>query len=321
VTAEERGEAVETTFVVADPRFEELVPADAELRRLWTGGEWVEGPAVLPDGTVVWSDIPNERVLRMAPDGSVRVDAPSHFANGHTVDPECRLVRCEHGRRQISRVAEDGSTTTVVDRFEGGRLNSPNDVVVKSDGTIWFSDPPYGILSDREGHKAPSEQAGNFVFRFDPATEDLRVASGDFIEEPNGLAFSPDESLLYVSDTSAALRDEGGNHHIVAFDVTADGRLENPRVFAEIEEGLADGFRVDAAGNVFTSSAGGILVYTPEGELLGRIVVPEMVSNCAFGGPDGRRLYITASSSLYAIELSTRGAVVASASGASADGR
>jgi gluconolactonase len=296
---------IEGAVAAADPHFEALVAADAVLARLWTGGEWCEGPAVLADGTVVWSDIPNDRVLRRRPDGTIRVDSPSHFANGHTLDREGRLIRCEHGRRQISLVADDGTTTTVVDSHAGGRLNSPNDVVVKSDGTIWFSDPPYGILSDREGHKAPSEQAGNFVYRFDPASGEIAVAT-DFPEEPNGLAFSPDESILYVSDTSAALRESGGNHHIVAFDVGADGRtLSNPRVFAEIEPGLADGFRVDIKGNIFTSSETGIVVYSPVGELLGRIAIPEKTSNCVF---DGGRLYVTAGRSLYAIETLTSGA-------------
>jgi gluconolactonase len=292
-----------------DQRFDTLVASSARLERLWTGGEWCEGPVYVPDGDyVLWSDIPGNRVLRWSErDGSVVQDQPSHFANGHTLDLDGNVIRCEHGRRAVSRLAEQRSPVVIVDRFEGRRLNSPNDVIVKSDGTIWFTDPPYGILSDREGHKADSELDANYVFRFDPADQALTVVT-DEVEEPNGLAFSPDESILYVSDTSASMGRQDGNHHIVAFDVVGGRELAKPRIFAVIEPGLADGFRVDRAGNVFSSSADGIHVLAPEGELLGRIPVPEVVSNCAFGGVERTRLFITATSSLYAIELTTVGA-------------
>jgi gluconolactonase len=298
-------------FLACDPRFETLVPREAQLTRIMTGAAWAEGPVWLPaDGSVLWSDIPNNRVLRWAPDGSSGVFREHvDFQNGHTLDRDGSVLACEHGGRRIVRLAADGRATSVVERYQGRRLNSPNDLVVKSDGTIWFSDPPYGIVSDIEGHKADSELGDNYVFRWDPATETLAIAT-DAIEEPNGLAFSPDESILYVADTSAALRkDETGNHHIVAFNVV-DGRdLLDPRVFYVAEPGIADGFRVDEEGNVFTSAADGIHVVAPDGTLLGRIFVPEKTSNCVFGGPDGRRLFITAGTSLYAIDLATAGAV------------
>ena len=298
-------------LLALDPAFHDLVPAAARLERLMGGAAWAEGPVWLPeDGSVLWSDIPNDRVLRWSPDGdSGEAIRPSDFANGHALDLDGSVIACEHGRRRISRLLSDGTRETIVDAYRGRRLNSPNDVIVKSDGTIWFSDPPYGIVGDREGHRASSELEGNFVFRLDRTTGGLAVAT-DAIEEPNGLAFSPDESILYVSDTSAALRSDGsGNHHIVAFDVEDGRALAGPRIFYVASPGLADGFRVDRAGNVFTSATDGIHVVDPTGRLLGKILVPEKVSNCVFGGPDLRRLFITAASSLYAIDLATSGAV------------
>ncbi len=178
---------------------------------------------------------------------------------------------------------------------------------MKSDGTIWFTDPPYGILSNEEGFEAESELQDNYVFRFDPKTKALDIVS-DFIEEPNGLAFSPDETLLYVSDTSAALTDDGtGNHHIVAFDVVEDKTLFNPRVFAEISPGLSDGFRLDKQGWIYTSSEDSIQIFHTDGTLLGKIHVPEMIANCTFGGTNRDVLYIVASTSLYQIKLNTQG--------------
>jgi gluconolactonase len=197
---------------------------------------------------------------------------------------------------------------SVVGQYQGRRLNSPNDVIVRRDGSIWFTDPPYGIVSDREGHQAESELGDCYVFRFDPATGALRIVS-DFVEEPNGLAFSPDESVLYVSDTSAALRRDGsGHHHIVAFDVVGGQDLAHPRIFAVVEPGLADGLRVDVNGFVYTSSADSVQVYHPDGTRIGRIPVPEKVGNLCFGGEQGDELFICASSSLYRIVLGTRGA-------------
>jgi gluconolactonase len=290
-----------------DSRFEGLLLPDSRLRRLWTGAIWSEGPVYFEeDESVIWSDIPNNRLLRWSQSEGGRVwRAPANFENGHYRDQEGRLVSCEHGRRCISRTERDGSVTILVDHYNGMRLNSPNDLVVKSDGTIWFTDPPYGILSDREGYKAPSELGDNYVFRFDPADNSLEVVT-DRIEEPNGLAFSPDESLLYVADTSWAFN-PCGNHHIMVFEVRNERTLGSGSLFAEIEPGLADGFRVDASGNVFTSSGDSVQVYAPDGARLGKILVPEIVGNVTFGGRTKQTLFIAASSSLYAIDLNTRG--------------
>jgi gluconolactonase len=196
---------------------------------------------------------------------------------------------------------------TVVDRFGGARLNSPNDVVVASDGAIWFTDPPYGILDDSEGYKADSELEGCFVYRLDRATGELTIASRDLVH-PNGLAFSPDELTMYVSDTSIA-RPGGSNHHILAFDVVNGRRLSSPRVFLVMEPGVSDGMRVDVEGNVWTSAGDGIHVLDATGVELGRIILPQEASNCQFGGPDGRRLFITATSTLWSIPVGIRGAV------------
>jgi gluconolactonase len=296
------------TVEIEDPRLEKLLDPAATLQWLWTGGEWTEGPVYVPaEDCVYWSDIPNDRVMRWSEqDGATVALHPAGYSNGHTLDHEGRIVRCEHGGRRVSRVEHDGTLTTIADRYAGGRLNSPNDVIVKSDGTIWFTDPPYGIVSDREGHKADSEQAGCFVFRCDPSDGSLTVVS-DALQDPNGLAFSPDESILYVSDTSAD-RIEGGNHHLFAFDVVDGARLENLREFAVCDPGLFDGFRVDVDGNVWTSAAETVAIYAPDGVRLGRIMLPEVVSNCTFGGPNGTTLFMTVTSSLYALTVATTGA-------------
>ena len=290
---------------VLDDAVSAVVDPAAELAHLGTGCVWTEGPVYLPDRDMaLCSDIPNNRIMGWtATSGFSEYRCGVEFTNGHTLDLEGRLVSCSHGNRRIERTEHDGSIVTVVDSYQGRRLNSPNDLVVKSDGTIWFSDPPYGIASDFEGHKADREMRHCYVFRFDSADGSL-VTVTDVIEEPNGLAFSPDESLLYVSDTSAASCTDGsGNHHIMCFDVVGGRALDNPRLFAEVSPGLSDGFRVTTDGHVLTSAQDGIHIYSPAAELLGKILVPEKVSNCAFGGPDGRRLFITASSSLYAIDV------------------
>lgn len=299
---------------VLDPRLAPVAQGAGTLERLCTGAVWSEGPVWMhEDGSVLWSDIPNNRMLRWHETEGMSVwrDAVE-FTNGHAREADGSLLHCSHGQRAIVRTRFDAGLSNtrdevVVDRYQGKRLNSPNDVVVKSDGSIWFTDPPYGIVSDREGHQAESELGACYVFRFDPASGNLSLVS-DFVEEPNGLAFSPDESVLYVSDTSAALRSDGsGHHHIVTFDVIDGQRLERPRVFAVVEPGLADGFRIDKHGFVYTSSEDSVQIYHPDGTRIGRIPVPEKVGNLTFGGPERDQLFIAASTSLYRIRLNTRG--------------
>ena len=290
-------------FEIYDDRFAAMIPDDAELVQHFTGMEWAEGPVYFAEGDyLLWSDIPNDRMLRYSDADGVSVfRQPAGYTNGHYRDREGRLVSCEHGNRRVSRTEHDGTIVTLADNYEGNRLNSPNDLVVKSDGTIWFTDPPYGILSNREGYKADSELAGCFVFRLEPDTGALEVVV-DSMDRPNGIAFSPDESVLYVADTG-----EPGN--IMAFDVEDGRRLANAREFAVVSPGKSDGFRCDTDGNIFTSSADGIHVYSPAAELLGKILVPEdRNANCCFGGPDKNRLYICADKSLYSIVLNARGA-------------
>ncbi len=302
-----------TSFHILDPRFAKIPLAGEAMEKLCTGAIWNEGPVWIgEEGVLLWSDIPNNRMLRWHPaEGMTVWREKVEFTNGHTREANGSLLHCSHGLRAVVRTRFDTKMQAlpdeiVVDRYQGRRFNSPNDIVVKSDGSIWFTDPPYGIASNREGYAAPSELGDCYVFRLDPKSGALRIVS-DFVEEPNGLAFSPDESVLYVSDTSAALR-EGGNHHIVAFDVVGGQDLSNPRIFAVVNPGLADGFRVDKNGFVYTSSEDSVQVYHPDGTLIGRLPVPEKVGNVTFGGAAGDELFICASSSIYRIRLNTRGA-------------
>lgn len=300
---------------IFDPRLMPVVQ-DARLERLCTGAIWSEGPVWLrEDDAVLWSDIPNNRMLRWsAQDGMTVWRENAEFTNGHTRDLNGDLLHCSHGLRAVvrtplhkGRILADTPDQMLVNSYLGKRLNAPNDIVVKRDGTIWFSDPPYGILSNFEGHQAVPEQVANHVFCFNPATGVLTAASA-WVQEPNGLAFSPDERLLYVSDTSAALAPAGqGHHHIAVFDVYTDNSLHKPRVFAVVSPGLSDGFRIDAQGWIYTSSEDSVQVYHPDGSLLGKIAVPEKVGNLCFGGPQGNQLFIAASSSLYRITLHTQG--------------
>ncbi len=295
-------------FEVVDERFRYMMQGNAWVEKLHGGMLWAEGPVWFADGQyLLWSDIPNNVILQYAEGLGVRVwRHPSHNTNGHTRDREGRLVSCEHGGRRISRTEHDGSYTVLVDRYKGKRLNSPNDVVVKSDGTIWFTDPPYGILSDYEGKKSKSAIGANFVYRFDPKTKSLTVVADDF-DKPNGIAFSPDEKKLYIADTGGS-HDPDGAHHIRVFDVIDGRKLARGRVFAEISPGLADGFRLDTDGNVWTSAGDGVHCFSPRGELLGKVLVPEVVSNVCFGGPKRNRLFITATTSLYAAYVCQVGA-------------
>ena len=298
-------------FEVVDKRFEKLVLGNVHLEKLYTGTRWAEGPAYFPAGKyLIWSDIPNNRLMRYdETDGSVSIFShDSNNQNGHTVDREGRLVSCEHRGRCVSRIEFDGSRTVLASKFEGKRLNSPNDVVVKSDGSIWFTDPSYGIDMEYEGDAAPHEVEGCYVYRLDARGKKLTVVAKDF-EKPNGLAFSPDESLLYIADTGAS-HVPNGPRHIRVFDVAKDGEtIHNSRLFATCPVGMFDGLRLDIHGNIWTSAGDGVHCYAPDGTLLGRIVVPEVVANVCFGGIKRNRLYICGTTSLYSAYLNTQGAL------------
>jgi gluconolactonase len=275
---------------------------------LWTGGRWLEGPAWFAPGRfLVWSDIPNNRMMRFdETSGSVSVfRQPSNNSNGNTVDNQGRLVTCEHLTRRVTRTDFDGTVQVIADRFQGKRFNSPNDVVVKSDGSIWFTDPSYGIMHDYEGEYGEEEIGGCHVYRVDPLSADVFKVAGDF-EKPNGLAFSPDERLLYVADTGASHL-ENGPRHIRRFSVSEEGTLSGGEVFATCTSGLFDGFRIDRTGRIWASAQDGVHCYDPDGTLIGKIRIPEIVSNLTFGGARRNRLFITATSSLYAVYLTANG--------------
>jgi gluconolactonase len=296
-------------FDVLDDRFKLCIKRSARLEKLYEGCRWAEGPAYFPAGRyLVWSDIPNDRMLRWdETTGRVGVfRSPAGYTNGHTVDRAGRLVSCEHGNRRVTRTEHDGSITVLADRYEGLRLNSPNDVVVRSDGTVWFTDPAYGIDSDYEGHCAESEIGACHVYRLDPGKGSLEIVADDF-ERPNGLAFSPDERRLYVSDTGVSHVPDGPKH-IRVFDVDAGGALSGGEVFATCGAGVHDGFRVDDVGRVWASAGDGVHCYEPDGTLIGKILVPEAVANVVFGGPKRNRLFICATASLYSVLLPVNGA-------------
>jgi gluconolactonase len=295
--------------VVLDERFRRLVNPNARLEKLAGGFRWAEGPAYFPAGRyLVWSDIPNDRIMRLdEASGAVGVfRSPSCHSNGNTVDRQGRLVTCEHGARRVTRTEHDGSITVLASEYEGQRLNSPNDAVVKSDGSIWFTDPAYGIDSHYEGHKAESEIGGCHVYRIDPHTGALRRVADDFVR-PNGLAFSLDERKLYVADTGATHVPDGPRH-IRVFDVDEAGILKGGDVFATCTAGLFDGFRLDEDGRIWTSAGDGVHCYEPDGTLIGKVLVPEVVANVVFGGPRRHRLYICGTTSLYSILLPVKGA-------------
>lgn len=297
-----------TGFEVIDPRFEACFVGHARVERLWTGARWSEGPVWFAAGRyLVWSDIPNDRMLRWdETDGTVSVfRQPSHNSNGNTVDRQGRLISCEHQARRVTRTEFDGSVTVIADRFEGKRLNSPNDVVVRSDGSIWFTDPSYGILMDYEGDRAESEIGACHVYRVDPETGAIEIVANDYIK-PNGLCFSPDESLLYIADTGAT-HTPGGPKHIRRHVVSTDGRLSGGEVFAECTNGLFDGFRVDLSGRIWTSAADGVHCLDPDGTLIGKVHIPELVANVCFGGPKLNRLFICGTTSLYSVFLNVNG--------------
>jgi gluconolactonase len=294
---------------ILDARFKSFVLPNAPLEKLGEGYRWLEGPVWFADHQcLLVSDLPNDRILRWTPSGGVSVfRQPSDFANGHARDRQGRLLGCSHKGRAITRTELDGTRTVLADRYRDKRLNSPNDIVCKSDGTIWFSDPLYGINTDYEGGKQDSELPA-FLYRLDPGDGSLRVVADDF-QGPNGLAFSPDERLLYVCETGLQFAPDPVRH-IRVFDVVEGGAgLANGRIFHTVAPGFADGIRCDEEGNVWSSAGDGVHCIHPSGALLGKILVPSTVSNLAFGGRNRSRLFLCASHTLYAIYVNKRGAV------------
>ena len=295
---------------ILDPSFEKYRVFSAAVERLATGFRWCEGPVWFGDGRyLLWSDIPNNRIMRWDEEtGAISVfRKPSEHANGNTRDRQGRLVTCEHGARRVTRTEIDGTITVLMDRHDGKRLNSPNDVVVKSDGSIWFSDPPFGILGNYEGHKADPELPEN-VYRIDGTTGQGGVAAAG-LRGPNGLAFSPDEKKLYVVESRAT-----PTRVILVYDVVDKGRaIENPRLFIDAGPGTPDGFRVDLDGNLWcgwgmgSDELDGVVIYNPDGKLIGRIRLPERCANVCFGGRKRDRLFMAASQSLYSIFVNTQG--------------
>lgn len=295
-------------YEVLDPRFARLFNSSAQVEKLFTGCRWAEGPAYFAAGRyLVWSDIPNDRMLRYdETDGSVSVFRhPAGYSNGNTTDRQGRLVTCEHGGRRVSRTEHDGAVVTIADRWDGKRLNSPNDLVERSDGSIWFTDPAYGIDTDYEGHKSESEIGACHVYRVDGKSGAIDAVITDMVR-PNGIAFSPDERKLYVSDTG---RTHGSNKPapIRVFDVDEAGKVSGGDTFAECTVGVFDGFRLDDEGRIWSSAGDGIHCYDPDGTLIGKVKVPEVVANCVFGGPKRNVLYICGTTSLYAVRLMVNG--------------
>lgn len=298
------------SVISLDPRFDALRLPLAGVERLFTGCRWSEGPVWFGDGRyLLWSDIPNNRIMRWdeTTGQAAPFRAPSNFSNGQTRDRQGRLITCEHGGRRVTRTEYDGAITVLIDSFDGKRLNSPNDVVVKSDGTIWFSDPVFGILGNYEGHKSQSELA-ECVYRFDPATGATDIVAGGILG-PNGLAFSPDESKLYIVESRGR-----PTRKILEYDVVNGGAaIENKRVLIDAGPGTPDGFRVDVQGNLWcgwgmgSDDLDGVMVFAPDGDPIGRIALPERCANVCFGGRANSRLFMAASHSVYALYVNVAG--------------
>lgn len=315
---EEKGPAAypDPAVEVVDPRFAKYQIVSAAVERLFKGARWAEGPVWFGDGRyLLFSDIPNNRMLRWLEEtGEVSVfRSPSNYSNGNFRDRAGRLLTCEHDTRRVTRTEHDGTITVLMDSYQGKRLNAPNDIVVHSDGAIWFSDPGYGIMSNYEGHKAAFELPAN-VYRLDPNTRVATVVASD-LEKPNGLCFSPDEKLLYIVD-SANPKHSGDARPIRVYDVVDGARLMNGRMFVNMSPGTSDGIRCDVDGNVWSAAGwagegfNGVHVFAPDGKLIGKIHLPEVCANLCFGGVKRDRLFMTASQSLYSLYVGTEGLAV-----------
>ncbi len=303
----------DSAIEIVDPRFAEYVVFNAAVERLYTGARWAEGPVWFGDGRfLLFSDIPNNRMLRWLEDtGEVSVfRSPSNYSNGNFRDRQGRLLTCEHDSRRLTRTEHDGTVTVLMDRFQGKPLNAPNDLVVHSDGAIWFTDPGYGIMSNYEGHKAAFELPAN-VYRLDPETREATVVASDMMK-PNGICFSPDEKKLYIVDTGPT--EPGVPHPIRVYDVEDGKRLKNGRLFVDMSPGSSDGIRCDVDGNVWSAAGwgpdgfNGVHVFAPDGKRIGKIHLPEVCANLCFGGTKKNRLFMAASHSLYSLYVNTEGA-------------
>jgi gluconolactonase len=287
-------------FEILDPRFQQLILPNVHVDRLYAAGRWLEGPVHVPAARhLLFSDIPNNRVLRYneCDDTVSEFMRPSNFANGHTLDRQGRVVACEHQTRSVVRFEHDGSRTVLADRVEGKRLNSPNDVVVDNIGAIWFTDPTYGISTEYEGARSESEIGSRNVFRLDQDGS-LHAVITD-LEQPNGLAISADQTRLFVVDSGASPA------RLMAYELSKDGRPTAGRILRVCDTGMYDGFRLDSRGNIWTSAGDGVHCLSADGDLLGKILLPETVSNACFGGAARNRLFITATRSLFAVYLNT----------------
>ena len=287
------------------PQFEKYLTTK-EFTKIHSGMKWAEGPCYIKSHKKLYfSDIPNNHLLSW--DGSnVKIEKdPSNFINGNTEDLEGNLISCSHGGRCIYKTDINGNTTTLVDKYLDKKLNSPNDVVVKSDGSIWFTDPPYGILSDYEGYKGDMEYGACYVFRYDPKENNLEVVSKDFLK-PNGLAFSVNEDKIYIADSGGS-HDVNAPNQIMVYDIVENKILKNGKVFHKFNPFFADGFRVDKDDNVWTSAGKGIKCFNPQGEVIGQLLLPDLVANLTFGGENNNILYVTSSSNLYSMQLNQQG--------------
>ena len=292
---------------IYNPNYQDIFPDNTVLEEVFDAAIWAEGPVWLPqENAVIFSDVKGNCMYKWKENEGTKVfRSPSDFANGNAILSDGSLVTCQHGSRSISHTTNDGTIHTLTATFEGKRLNSPNDIVVKSDGSIWFTDPPYGILSNQEGYQSPSEIIGCYIYCYNPKDDITYLATFNTMR-PNGLFFSPDEKTLYVADMSRVEFAQQGLNHLVAFDVIGH-KLENRRTICQITPGIPDGFCIDNNGLIYCSCGDGILIITPKGEFIAKIHIGKTVSNCTLGGKNQNELYITATNSLYRLILNTQG--------------